>query len=194
MNWKHRSQNRRWPDQLEFIKQKHYQREESCPDTVLWRLAQVPFLNIEQKSDQCMTVKIHQMAKNQTETGVVWRLKTLWSQSRSGIMPVSSSLTEKALNSLDTGTRPQEDIALAHFSCSVMSDSLQPRGLQYARFPRLSPTHGVYSNSHRVADVIQPSHPLLFPSPPAFNLSQHQSLFQSDSSSHQVAKVLQFPL
>ena len=31
---------------------------------------------------------------------------------------------------------------------------------------------------HRVSDAIQPSHPLLSPSPPALNLSQHQSLFQ----------------
>ena len=45
---------------------------------------------------------------------------------------------------------------------------------------------------HPVGDVIQPSHPLLFPSPPAFSLSQHQGLFQWLSSSHQVAKVLEF--
>ena len=31
---------------------------------------------------------------------------------------------------------------------------------------------------HRVGDAIQPSHPLLSPSPPAFNLSQYQGLFQ----------------
>ena len=43
---------------------------------------------------------------------------------------------------------------------------------------------------HRVGDAIQPSHPLSSPSPPAFNLSQHQGLFQSVSSSHEVAKVL----
>ena len=43
---------------------------------------------------------------------------------------------------------------------------------------------------HRLGDAIQPSHPLLSPSPPAFNLSQHQGLFQGVSSSHQVAKVL----
>ena len=30
---------------------------------------------------------------------------------------------------------------------------------------------------HRVGDVIQPSHPLSSPSPPAFNLSQHEDLF-----------------
>ena len=47
---------------------------------------------------------------------------------------------------------------------------------------------------HRIGDAIQPSHPLLSPSPPAFNLSQHQGLFQWVSSSHQVAKVLEFQL
>ena len=41
---------------------------------------------------------------------------------------------------------------------------------------------------HRVSDVIQPS--LSSPSPPAFNLSQHQGLFQGINSLHQVAKGL----
>ena len=39
---------------------------------------------------------------------------------------------------------------------------------------------------HRVNDASQPSHPLLSPSPPALNLSQHQGLFQWVSSSHVV--------
>ena len=47
---------------------------------------------------------------------------------------------------------------------------------------------------HQVGDAIQPSHPLSSPSPPAFNLSQHQGLFQRVSSLHQVAKVLEFQL
>ena len=47
---------------------------------------------------------------------------------------------------------------------------------------------------HRVGDAIQPSHPLLSPSPPAPNPSQHQSLFQWVNSSHEVAKVLEFQL
>ena len=47
---------------------------------------------------------------------------------------------------------------------------------------------------HRVGDAIQPSPPPSSPSPPAFNLSQHQGLFQWVSSSHQVAKVLEFQL
>ena len=45
-----------------------------------------------------------------------------------------------------------------------------------------------------VGDAIQPSHPLPSPSPAAFNLSQHQGLFQQVSSSHQVAKVLELQL
>ena len=47
---------------------------------------------------------------------------------------------------------------------------------------------------HRVGDAIQPSHPLSSPSPPTLNLSQHQGLFQWVSSSHQVAKLLEFQL
>ena len=47
---------------------------------------------------------------------------------------------------------------------------------------------------HRVGDAIQPSHPLSSPSPPAFNLSQHQGIFQWVSSLHQVAKVLELQL
>ena len=47
---------------------------------------------------------------------------------------------------------------------------------------------------HWVGDAIQPSQPLLSPSPPAFSLSQDQGLFQWVRSSHQVAKVLEFQL
>ena len=47
---------------------------------------------------------------------------------------------------------------------------------------------------HRVGEVIQPSHPLSSPSPPALNLSQHQGLLKRVSSLYQVAKVLQFQI
>ena len=43
-----------------------------------------------------------------------------------------------------------------------------------------------------VSDAIQPSHPLSSPSLPAFNLSWHQGLFKWVSSSHQMAKILEF--
>ena len=52
--------------------------------------------------------------------------------------------------------------------------------------PEFAQTH-----VHWGSDAIQPSHPLLPSPPPAFNLSQHQHLFQWVSSSHQVAKVLE---
>ena len=56
------------------------------------------------------------------------------------------------------------------------------------QLPELDQTH-----VHQVNDAIQPSHPLVSPSP-AFNSSQHQGLLQSVSSSHQVAKVLELQL
>ena len=55
--------------------------------------------------------------------------------------------------------------------------------------PKFTQTH-----AHRVSDAIQTSHPLSSPSPPAPNPSQHQGLFQWVSSSHEVAKVLEFQL
>ena len=45
---------------------------------------------------------------------------------------------------------------------------------------------------HRVSDTIQPSHPLSSPSPPTFNLSQHQGLFQWISSSIRWPKYWSF--
>ena len=53
------------------------------------------------------------------------------------------------------------------------------------QLPEFTQTH-----AHWVSDTIQPFHPLLSPSPPAFKLSQHQGLFQWVISLHQVTKVL----
>ena len=78
-------------------------------------------------------------------------------------------------------------------SCSVVSDTLWPHGCKTSGFPvhhQLS--EFTQTHIHWVGDAIHPSHPLSSPSSPAFNLSQHQGLFQSVSSSHQVAKVLEF--
>ena len=57
------------------------------------------------------------------------------------------------------------------------------------QLPEFTQTH-----VHWVSDATQPSHPLSSPSLPAVNLSQHQVLFKWVSSSHQVAKVLEFQL
>ena len=68
-------------------------------------------------------------------------------------------------------------VQLVQFSHLVVS-LCDPHGLQHIRSlcPLLTP--GVYSNSvHWVGGAIQPSSLLSSPSPPAFNLSQHQGLF-----------------
>ena len=83
-------------------------------------------------------------------------------------------------------------LSSVQFSCSVMSNYFRPHGLQHARPPCPSPTPRVYSNTCPLSWWCHPtSHPLSSPSPPAFNLAQHQDLF---SSSHQVAQVLEFQL
>ena len=62
-------------------------------------------------------------------------------------------------------------------------------GFSVHQLPEHTQTH-----VHCAGDVIQPSYLLSSPSPPAFNLSQHQGLFQWVCSSHQVAKGLEFQL
>ena len=77
-------------------------------------------------------------------------------------------------------------------SCPTLCDPMDCSTLGlpvHHQLPEFTQTH-----VHRVGDAIQPSHPLSSPSPPAFNLSQHQGLFQCVSSLHQVAKVLEFQL
>ena len=83
-------------------------------------------------------------------------------------------------------------ISSVQFSGSVVSDSLQPHGPQHARPPcPYQLLEFTQIHVHWVGDTIQPSQPLSSPSP-IFNLSEHQGLFKWVSSSHQVAKVLEF--
>ena len=72
--------------------------------------------------------------------------------------------------------------------CNPMNRST-PGFTVHHKLPEFTQTH-----AHQVGDAILPSHPLLSPSPTAPNPSQHQGLFQWVSSSHQVAKVLEFQL
>ena len=64
------------------------------------------------------------------------------------------------------------------FSHSVVS-LCDPMDCSTPGFPLLHHLPGLaQTHVHWVSDAIQPSHPLTSPSPPAFNLSQHQGLFQ----------------
>ena len=71
--------------------------------------------------------------------------------------------------------------------CDPMNHSMPGLPVHH-QLPEFTQTH-----VHRVGDAIQPSHPLLSPSP-ALNLSQQQGLFKWVNSSHEVAKVLEFQL
>ena len=71
-------------------------------------------------------------------------------------------------------------------SCLTLCDPMDcsTPGLRvHPQLPEFTQTH-----VHRVSDAIQPSHPLSSPSPPAFNLSQHQGLFQQVISYSAVRK------
>ena len=72
--------------------------------------------------------------------------------------------------------------------CDPMNCSTPGRPVHH-QLPEPTQTH-----VHWVSDAIQTSHPLLSPSSPALNLSQHQGLFKWVSSMHEVAKVLEFQL
>ena len=72
--------------------------------------------------------------------------------------------------------------------CNCM-DCCMPGLNVHHQLPEITQTH-----VHWLSDAIQLSHSLLSPSPPAINLSQHQGFFKWVSSSHQVAKVLEFQL
>ena len=77
-------------------------------------------------------------------------------------------------------------------SCLILCDPVNcsmPGLPVHHQLPESTQTH-----VHWVSDAIQPSHPLSSPSPPAPSPSQHQSLCQWVSSSHQVAKVSEFQL
>ena len=82
-----------------------------------------------------------------------------------------------------------------HFSPSVTYDLCDAMDCSMPCLPVHHQLLGLaQTHVHPVGDAIQPSHPLLSPSPFAFNLSQHQRLFQWVNSSHHVAKVLELRL
>ena len=70
--------------------------------------------------------------------------------------------------------------------CDPMNRNMPGLPIQH-KLPEFTQTH-----AHRVGDAMQPSYPLLSPSPPAPNPSRHQGLFQQVNTSHEVAKYWSF--
>ena len=95
--------------------------------------------------------------------------------------------TYQLSNNFSRGSKGKKDILCMTFegskkinsvtqSCPALCDPMDcstPGFSVHHQLPEFTQTH-----VHRVGDTIQPSHPLLSPSPPAFNLSQHQCLFK----------------
>ena len=109
----------------------------------------------------------------------------------------SSIMFEHALLRLRTFCFNKSILLSVHFSsvansCLTLCDPMNrstPALTVHHQLPEFTQTH-----VHWVGDATQPSHPLSSPSPPALNLSQYQGLFQWVSSSHEVAKLLEFQL
>ena len=94
------------------------------------------------------------------------------------ILPTSSKIREEMKNLFVPTSTSFYFLVTSLFSCLVVHNSLGPHGLQLARLPCPSPSPG-FAQSH-VPWAGEPSNHLILssPSPPAFNLSQHQGLFQ----------------
>ena len=119
--------------------------------------------------------KYQQKGRNEVEVSIGWSGNshsgdnswlTLWRDSIVYFPEINSSFTTVQFNSVAQ-------------SCPTLCDPMD------CSTPGLPVRHQllelVQTHAHWVGDAIQPSHPLSFPSPPAFNLSQHQGLFQGVS-------------
>ena len=141
-----------------------------------------------------------------------WEYQTTWSASWEICVQVKKQQLEPDMEQ-QTGSKLGKEYVKAvyrhpayltnmessvQFSRSVVSDSLQPQGLQHARppCPSLSSLSQSLLKLMSIESVMPSnlSHPLSSPSPPALSLSQHQGLFKWVSSLHKVDKVLEFQL
>ena len=112
---------------------------------------------------------------------LAWRIP--WTEEPGGLQSMGSQRDKTEATLVQFSSVAQSCMTL----CDPMDCRMSDLSVHHQP-PELAQTH-----VHRVGDAIQSSHPLSPPSP-AFNLSQHQGLFKSIRSSHQVAKVLEFEL
>ena len=122
----------------------------------------------------------------------VWAAQ--WELNREGLMEILSVIWALLIIIISEGL--VDAIYSVQFSRSILSNSLQPHGLQQARLLCPLPTPRACSNLISIESVLPSSHlmlcrpllllPSIFPS--------HQGLFRWVSSSYQVAKVLELQL
>ena len=183
---------------------------------ISWRKGQFNHLIIVSKSFKVKTKKTQDI-----HGWLIWRVPTCSAEDPRSIPASKKSPGEKngnplqypcLENSMDWGDCVQswDHYFLLTFKCDNIFELIMV--IQFSSAEQLYPTLRIrmkcstpgfpvhhqllelaQTHVHRVSDAIQPSHPLSSPSP-AFNLSQHQGLFQWVSSSHEVAKALEFQL
>ena len=123
---------------------------------------------------------------------VIFRSTWTWNRSFIHAWIIWEILGHQVLYLLNVDTFHSVKFSSVSQSCLTPCDPMDrstPGLAAHHQLPDSTQTH-----VHQVSDAIQPSHPLSSPSPAALNLSQHQGLFKWVSSSHQVAKVLEFQL
>ena len=110
--------------------------------------------------------------------------------------PSPRDLSDQPTDQNPTLYSTENSIQCSCFSVTQSCPTIRkPKDCSMSSFPVLHHHPGLaQSHVHWVADVIQPSHSLLSRSPPAFNLYQHQGLFQGVCYLHQVVIVLEFQL
>ena len=114
--------------------------------------------------------------------------KEFWIQNEPAWMLWSHSC-EFLYSEMDSSGVQFSSVAQSCLTLCHPMDCSMPGFPVHHQLPELALTH-----VHQVCDAIQSCHPLLSPSPPAFNLSQYQGLSQWISSLHQVGKILELQL
>ena len=128
---------------------------------------------------------------------VIFRQRSIFFVSMFRLLSIGRKVVAQEMDLADTNACVFYGFTYFQFSSVVAQSCLtvRPHGQQHARPPCPSATPGVYPNSCPLSQwchaTISSS---VTPSPPAFNLPQHQGLFKWVSSSHHVAKVLEFQL
>ena len=132
------------------------------------------------------SVSIHMQMTHMCWAPVIWLIHSLMQHTFiyttyiyqvPGTRKIPPNYLELSLNYL--GPQNSSHFSSVAQSCPTLCDPMDcstPGLPVYHQFPEFTQTH-----VHWVSDTIQPSHPLLSPSPPALNLSQHQGLFNESA-------------
>ena len=117
--------------------------------------------------------------------------KTVWQflMQLTIILPCDPAISLLGIYPKESKTYQLSSVPQSYPTLCDPTDCSTPGFPVHYQLPELAQTH-----VHWVGDATKPSHSLSSPSPPAFNLSQHQRHFHWVSSLHQVARVLEFQL